>query len=356
MRLNFAGACCGTGFADQPGERCHRDRRRHAANSAREASTKVIEDNATWISGKHSVTFGGTMIQADVWLENQTLVPTVGFGLVSTEPATAMFNAANFPGASAADIAQAQNLYAILTGRITSLTGDARINEAGDKYVPLGKSRAAGRMREFDLYAADSWRATPTLTISAGLRYVLQKPFYPVNNSYTTTTEAGLYGTSGVGNLFKPGTLTGDEERTGAVQGWAPTPTTPTRNNIAPSVGFAWQRQRAERARPVALRIRGRRQRDPRRIRHGVQPPGHVGLHRRVRRQPRHPGASIAPTALAISACCRCCCATRAGDAADRARRRVSDLPAVDRQPERLRREHSAAPTPSRTASAGSAS
>src|SRR5688572_28856211 len=132
-----------------------------------------------------------------------------GFGQDTTKPATAMFNAANFPGASAADIAQAQNLYAILTGRVTSLTGDARINEAGDAYVPLGKSRAAGRMREFDLYAADSWRATPTLTISAGLRYVLQKPFYPVNNSYTTTTEAGLYGPSGEGNLFKPGTLTG---------------------------------------------------------------------------------------------------------------------------------------------------
>ncbi len=111
----------------------------------------MIENNTTWIGGKHSVTFGGTMIQADVWLENQTLVPTVGFGLVSTEPATAMFNAANFPGASAADIAQAQNLYAILTGRVTSLTGDARINESGDAYVPLGKSRAAGRMREFDL-------------------------------------------------------------------------------------------------------------------------------------------------------------------------------------------------------------
>ena len=41
-RLNFNGACCGTGFLlTNPGAR--RD-----AQSSREASTKVIEDTATW--------------------------------------------------------------------------------------------------------------------------------------------------------------------------------------------------------------------------------------------------------------------------------------------------------------------
>ena len=55
-----------------------------------------------------------------------------------------MFNATTFPGASATDITQAKNLYAMLTGRISSLTGDARITPEGDQYVPLGLSRAAG--------------------------------------------------------------------------------------------------------------------------------------------------------------------------------------------------------------------
>ena len=244
-RLNFATACCGTGFnltnaasgvtntGNTPGQGT-------AANSAREASTKVIEDNATWITGKHSITFGGTLLQADVWLENQTLVPTVAFGLIPGESAISMFNAANFPGASAADLLQAQNLYAMLTGRVSQLTGDARINPSGDTYVPLGRSRAQGRLREFDFYAGDSWRATPMLTISGGFRYVLQNPFYPVNNSYTTTTVAGLYGPSGLDNLFKPGTLTGS--RTELTQYQEGTYAyNPDRNNFGPSVGFAWQ-------------------------------------------------------------------------------------------------------------------
>ncbi len=178
-RLRFDLACCGTGFAlTNPGL--------NNAQSSREASTRVFEDTATLLKGKHSFTFGGTMVQADVWLKNQTLVPAVTFGLVSTEPVTGMFTAANFPGASATDLTTAQNLYAMLTGRITQIAGDARINEEGTQYVPLGQSRAAGRMREFDFYAADSWRVRTDLTVSAGVRYVLANPFYPVNNSYTT--------------------------------------------------------------------------------------------------------------------------------------------------------------------------
>jgi hypothetical protein len=232
-RLNFNGACCGTGFQlTNPGLA--------ADQQSREASTKVIENTATWLKGRHNVSFGGSFIEANVWLQRQTLVPTANFGLLTSEAVDGIFNATTLPGASAPDITQAKSLYAMLTGRVTSLAGDARITTNGDSYVPLGLSRAEGRMREFDFFAADSWRTTPSLTISAGVRYVLAMPFYPTNNSHTTVTEESLYGISGVGNLFKPGTLTGTRpsfiqypEGTYAYNA--------DRNNLAPSAGFAWQ-------------------------------------------------------------------------------------------------------------------
>jgi hypothetical protein len=232
-RLNLNGACCGTGFAlTNPGL--------GSGQSSREASTRVIEDTATWLRGNHNISFGGTFVQGMVWLQNQTLVPTANFGLVATESAITMFNTTNFPGASTTDLTNAQNLYAMLTGRITSLAGDARITPDGSSYVPLGLSRAEGQMREFNFYAADSWRMNPNVTVSAGLRYVLQLPFYPVNDSYTTATEESLWGVSGVGNLFKPGTLTG--VRPSYIQYPAGTYAYNTdKNNIAPSAGFAWQ-------------------------------------------------------------------------------------------------------------------
>lgn len=232
-RLNFNGACCGTGAQlTNPGL--------GSGQSSREASTKVIENTTNWSKGSHNVTFGGLMVQGDVWLQNQTLVPTANFGLLATEAADAIFNATTLPGASATDITQAKNLYAMLTGRVTSLAGDARINPAGDSYVPLGKSRAEGRMREFDFFVADSWHATSRLTLSGGVRYVLALPFYPTNNSYTTVPEAALYGVSGDGNVFKPGTFGGSK----SVFQQFPKGTyaySTDRNNFAPSFGAAWQ-------------------------------------------------------------------------------------------------------------------
>jgi hypothetical protein len=231
-RLNFNGACCGTGAALTNPSLA-------ATPSSREASTKVLENTTTWLKGNHNMQFGATMVQADVWLQNQTLVPTANFGIGTNEAADAIFNATTLPGASTADITQAKNLYAMLTGRISTLQGDARINAAGDQYQPLGLSRAEGRMREFNFFVSDSWRMRPNITISAGLRYVLQNPFYPTNDSYTTVSEEGLYGISGVGNLFKPGVTPG------TVPGYASYPKgqyayKADKNNWAPSAGFAW--------------------------------------------------------------------------------------------------------------------
>ena len=210
--------------------------------SSREASTKVIEDTATWIKGKHNVTFGGSMVQADVWLQNQTLVPTVNFGLIASESANAMFTRRT-SRARQRPISRTRRACTRCSPVASRrFTGDARINPAGDAYVPLGLSRAEGRMREFDFFAADSWRvdAEPDRQRRRALRPG-ELPFYPINNSYTTVTEASLYGISGVGNLFKPGTLTGTKPSLRSVSRRAPTPTTPDRNNLAPSVGVAWQ-------------------------------------------------------------------------------------------------------------------
>jgi hypothetical protein len=232
-RLRFDSACCGTGLTlTNPGL--------NNTQSSREAGTKVIEDTATWLKGKHSLTLGGSMVQADVWLQNQTLVPAITFGLVASESANGMFNNTNFPGASAADLTNATNLYAMLTGRITTIAGEGRIDPSGSSYVPFGPSRAEGRMREFDFYGADTWRISQTVTVSGGLRYVLENPFYPTNNSYTTLSQAALYGISGNGNLFEPGTLSGTHSS--LVQFPAGTYAfNPDRNNFAPSLGAAWQ-------------------------------------------------------------------------------------------------------------------
>ncbi len=127
--------------------------------SSREASTRVIEDTATWLKGNHNVTFGGIVrpgrrlaaepdAGADGELRRRR--DRGGGRRCSTTPTSR-----ERPRPTSRS---AQNLYAMLTGRISSLTGDARITPDGAQYVSLGLSRAEGRMREFDFFAADSWR------------------------------------------------------------------------------------------------------------------------------------------------------------------------------------------------------
>ena len=224
-----------------------------STKSSREGSTKVFEDTLNWLHGSHSVSLGGGLTQADVWLLSQTVVPTLTLGTASGDPATStMFTAANFPGSSSTNRSDAQALYNLLTGRISSVSGTFRLNPSTGEYIYNGNGLAAGRLREFDFFAQDSWRIKPNLSLNAGLRYVLQRPFYSKNSAYSTATLDDIWGVSGnlascdpsnptpaTCNLFKAGTLPGKaptfQNLGKGVEGYRT-----DWNNVAPTIGVNW--------------------------------------------------------------------------------------------------------------------
>jgi hypothetical protein len=239
--LNIGGTaaapiCCGSALANAGGS---------GAFQAREASTRVFENDLNWLKGKHSLSFGASMTQGLLWLQNQTMVPEIRFGVVTGDPAAGMFTTANFPGASTTQLNNARNLYALLTGRVSNILGNARLNEDTNQYEYLGNGFQRGTMRQWGFYAQDNWRVRNNLTLNVGLRYELQDPFVSKNNSYSTATLADVCGISGIGsdgqcNLFSPGTLTG--RKPFYVNYTAGTPAFNTdRNNFAPSVGLTFR-------------------------------------------------------------------------------------------------------------------
>ena len=113
-------------------------------------------------------------------------MPYVALGFDTTnDPAAGMFNTANFPGASSADLSNARNLYALLTGRVTSLNNTAFLNPDTGKYEYMGPWQYWVKQKEFGFYAQDSWKITSNLTINYGLRYQLQLPLTSANKFFT---------------------------------------------------------------------------------------------------------------------------------------------------------------------------
>jgi hypothetical protein len=208
-----------------------------------------IDNTLSWLRGSHSFTFGGSFMQVNHARTVWSAAPQVTFGTdTNFDPASAMFTTANFPGASTQNLTDARALYGLLTGRLTAINGTARLSEATNQYEYLGPRTERVRLNEVGLYAQDSWRFTPTLTLNYGVRWELQLPMQPLNDSFSMSSFADLCGRSGVGdgpggrgcNLFQPGTLTGitpqyvqyDSGNPGYDTDW---------NNVAPNVGASWR-------------------------------------------------------------------------------------------------------------------
>src|SRR5262249_45953269 len=77
---------------------------------------KNINDNLNVARNAHNMTFGWSFTQINRWAVTQTPIPSITFGTDATDAASAMFTAANFPGASSTDLTNARNIYAVLTG------------------------------------------------------------------------------------------------------------------------------------------------------------------------------------------------------------------------------------------------
>ena len=219
--------------------------------SAREASTKFVDNVFNWLRGAHSIQLGGTYTQADVWLITETRAPGLTLGMATGDPAISMFNATNFPNSSTGERTTAQALYAVLTGRVSSVAGTGRLSTDG-QYVFNGPARQEGRLREWDFFVQDSWKVKPNLSLNLGLRYAYQLPFYSKFGSYSTATLDDIWGVSGYRpgcdvsaptretcNLFAPGNTTG-KVPTYVNLGAGVEPYNTDTDNLAPSIGVNW--------------------------------------------------------------------------------------------------------------------
>ena len=197
-----------------------------------------FSDTVSWQRHSHTWNFGFSWYQElDHYYNGVQGFPVVNLGLNSADPA---FNPlASLPNAPASAVSEAQQLYAILTGRIGGVNGEFA-------YLPSAKGYGTGQLtaynldelqRAWALYFQDSYRLRPNLTLNYGLRWDFTGPDHDLTGFYHSASPSAVFGPSGVNNLFNPGSLTGDMNPQIALN---PRPYNSWNISPQPAVGIAW--------------------------------------------------------------------------------------------------------------------
>jgi hypothetical protein len=212
-------------------------------------------DNVTWQHGAHTVSFGFSFFrEQDHYYNAPSGFQFIHMGIDGNDPANTVFTdyfKQNFPadskgnpGYSSADLAHAQSMYATLVGRISGVDpGGAGypLNPKTHQYSQqIGEYALDELQHGTGLFIQDAWRIRPHLTINAGLRWDFVSPSKDLTVGYHSADNVGIYGPSGVGNIFNPGSLTSDPNglnpqyraRPSAYNGWYVTP--------QPQLGISW--------------------------------------------------------------------------------------------------------------------
>jgi hypothetical protein len=217
--------------------------------SWRKAPTYSVEDTLTWNRRSHTITTGGNFMLSLASSSGQQMVRGITLGFNQDfDPAVGLFNTTNFPGASSDQLTAARATYAVLTGRVASVTSQAVLDGASGRYEELAQSTLEGGYKVFGVFAQDTWRVKPTLTLTGGIRYDIQTPFTPSTSVMSSVTMASVCGRSGLGNggaysrcnFLSPGSLGGTVPNfillEKGTQGYET-----DMNNVAPSGSIAWR-------------------------------------------------------------------------------------------------------------------
>jgi hypothetical protein len=198
-------------------------------------------DTMTWQRSSHTMNFGFSWWrELDHYYNGVLGFPGVSFGLANGDPAQSAFQAGStMPNATATEQTTAQQLYAILVGRVSTVGGSYTYQPSGKNYCTcIGAYNLDELSKGWGLFFQDSYRIRRDLTLNYGLRWDFTAADRDTTNLYHSVDEASMWGPSGVGNLFNPGVLKAPNlvpqlrQISQAYNNWNVSP--------QPGFGFAW--------------------------------------------------------------------------------------------------------------------
>src|ERR1035438_3970966 len=128
-----------------------------------------LRDDLNWVKGKHTILIGGTYLHTSFYETSygSAGVPSYNIGIASGDPvATALTAALPAINTGNGDLGNAENLYALLTGRLTSISGSVNVNENTHQYNQFAPVTQRYAFTTGGLYIQDNFRLTPRFTLN----------------------------------------------------------------------------------------------------------------------------------------------------------------------------------------------
>jgi hypothetical protein len=199
-------------------------------------------DAMTWQHRGHTVQYGASWYrEQDHYYNNAVGFTQYTVGLNGGD--SQVFNAINdttLPGATLTQLTQARDLYTTLTGRLTSASGQTAYSHQTGAYTTPGQTTAYNLdelMSSSGIFAQDSWKVLPNLTLNYGLRWDFVGDDHDLTGAYHSSDVTSIYGPTPVGALFQPGNLGGNQNPSYTTQ---PIAYNPWKVTPQPAFGFVW--------------------------------------------------------------------------------------------------------------------
>ncbi|HEY6987625.1 MAG TPA: carboxypeptidase regulatory-like domain-containing protein, partial [Bryobacteraceae bacterium] len=168
-----------------------------------------IQDNAQWVRGKHTISFGiqSSLLRSHSWNYNGNAVtngvtPVYTIGLASNSPYG--FRAGDIPGASSTDITTANNILASIAGLINTAGQLFNVTSRTSGFVPGAPSIQNQAWDQYAFYALDNIKLSRRLTLTLGLRWDY---FAPVDETDGLAIAPRLVNGNGPATLLGNATL-----------------------------------------------------------------------------------------------------------------------------------------------------
>ncbi len=176
-----------------------------------------FSDTMTWQHGAHTLSYGVSWWrEQDHYYNPPAGVQYQYLGINGDDPAAQIFQLSNpgIPNATNGNIGDLGNLYATLEGRVAGMgtyEGFAIDKKTGQYYNTVASYTLDELMGAWGLFAADSYRLRPNLTVNYSLRWDFTSDDHDLTDIYYGASSASdLFGPSGLTGLFSPGTLNGN--------------------------------------------------------------------------------------------------------------------------------------------------